>query len=168
MFYDIMLLVKKMIKKILYVMFLCIFIDQLIKIIVNNTMVLNYNYVVIDNFFTITNVHNIGAAWGILAGNRYFLISISFLALFIFYFFFVKNKRLSNFEAINYGILFGGIIGNLIDRIIHGYIIDYFDFYLFDYNFPVFNFADMCIVVSIIFIIIKMIKDDSDGKIYNK
>lgn len=155
-------------KKIIYTMFICIFIDQLIKIIVSNIALLNTPYEVIKNFFYLTHVRNLGAAWGIFYGNRYFLILVSLFALFIFYFVFIKNKKLSKFESISFGILLGGIIGNLIDRIVYGYVIDYLDFQIFNYDFPIFNFADTCIVISIILIIIKIIKDDSDGKIYNK
>lgn len=161
-------MVKKMNKKIIYTMFICIFIDQLIKIIVSNIALLNTPYEVIKNFFYLTHVRNLGAAWGIFYGNRYFLILVSLFALFIFYFVFIKNKKLSKFESISFGILLGGIIGNLIDRIVYGYVIDYLDFQIFNYDFPIFNFADTCIVISIILIIIKIIKDDSDGKIYNK
>lgn len=155
-------------KKIIYTMFICIFIDQLIKIIVSNIALLNTPYEVIKNFFYLTYVRNLGAAWGIFYGNRYFLILVSLFALFIFYFVFIRNKKLSKFESISFGILLGGIIGNLIDRIVYRYVIDYLDFQIFNYDFPIFNFADMCIVISIILIIIKIIKDDSDGKIYNK
>jgi len=165
---DIILMVKKMNKKIIYTMFICIFIDQLIKIIVSNIALLNTPYEVIKNFFYLTHVRNLGAAWGIFYGNRYFLILVSLFALFIFYFVFIRNKKLSKFESISFGILLGGIIGNLIDRIVYGYVIDYLDFQIFNYDFPIFNFADTCIVISIILIIIKIIKDDSDGKIYNK
>lgn len=161
-------MVKKMNKKIIYTMFICIFIDQLIKIIVSNIALLNTPYEVIKNFFYLTHVRNLGAAWGIFYGNRYFLILVSLFALFIFYFVFIRNKKLSKFESISFGILLGGIIGNLIDRIVYGYVIDYLDFQIFNYDFPIFNFADTCIVISIILIIIKIIKDDSDGKIYNK
>lgn len=62
-----------------------------------------------------------------------------------------------------YGILLGGIIGNLIDRIIYGYVIDYLNFNIFGYNFPVFNFADICIVISIFIIIIEILKGDKNA-----
>ena len=165
---DIIIMVKKMIKKLLITMCSCIFIDQLIKIIVRIFVDLNDSYVIINNFFYLTRVHNLGAAWGILAGNRYFLIFVALIFIIIFYFIFIKDKKITNFEAISYGILLGGIIGNLIDRLIYGYVIDYLDFYPFGYNYPVFNFADMCIVISIVLVVIKMIKDDHNGKVYNK
>ena len=59
-------------------------------------------------------------------------------------------------SAISYGMLFGGVIGNLIDRLFRGYVIDFLNFQFFSYDFPVFNIADCFIVVSIIFIVIEM------------
>ena len=66
---------------------------------------------------------------------------------------------MNKFEFINYSILLGGIIGNLLDRIKYGKVIDYLDFKIFNYDFPVFNFADMCIVISIILLVIYSFKD---------
>ena len=75
----------------------------------------------------------------------------------------IKGKDLNKYEEIIYGVLIGGIIGNLIDRVVHGSVIDYLDFNLFGYNFPVFNFADICIVISIILIIISICKGEKYG-----
>ena len=57
-------------------------------------------------------------------------------------------------------MLYGGIIGNFIDRIIYGYVIDYLEFIIINYNYPIFNFADICIVISVIGIVIKSIWED--------
>ena len=108
-------------------------------------------------------MQNTGAAFSILSSNTLLLILISVLALNLIYFFLIRGKQLNNFEEIIYGILIGGIIGNLIDRVVHGSVIDYLDFNLFGYNFPVFNFADICIVISIILIIISICKGEKDG-----
>ena len=89
-----------------------------------------------------------------LSGYRFFLILISIVILLIIYMMFIKNRKLSNFDNITYGMLIGGIIGNLIDRIIYGYVIDFLDFTIFGYDYPVFNIADSFIVISIILIVI--------------
>lgn len=57
-------------------------------------------------------------------------------------------------------MLLGGILGNLLDRIIYGYVIDYISLNIMGYSFPIFNFADICIVIAILLMIIKTIKGD--------
>ena len=76
---------------------------------------------------------------------------------------FIRNKKLNKFESINYGLLTGGIIGNLLDRIIYGYVIDFLDFNIIGYNYPIFNLADSFIVISIILIIFNEFKGDKSA-----
>lgn len=167
--YDIIFLVKIMIKKMLPISVVCILIDQVLKIIIDSRMILNTSEEIISGFFNISYVQNYGAAWSMLNGNRVFLILVAIFSLGLFYTYFIKNKELTNLEMISYGILVGGIMGNLLDRIIYGYVIDYLDFRIFTYDFPVFNFADICIVISVGLIIIKMfIEGDKNAKIYSK
>jgi len=150
-------------KKILLIAFVCTLVDQIIKNVLISVLSVGSSISVIDGFFSITFLENTGAAFSILSSNTLFLILISILALNLIYFFLIKGKKLNNFEEIIYGILIGGIIGNLIDRVVHGSVIDYLDFNLFGYDFPVFNFADICIVVSIILIIISICKGEKHG-----
>lgn len=146
-------------KNILKISFIVILIDQIVKIIVEANMTFSTSINVIKNFFRITYLKNTGAAWSILSGNRIFLILITFISLFLFFKYFIKDKEITKFESINYGILIGGIFGNLIDRIRLGYVIDYFDFNFGSYNYPVFNIADICIVASIILLVINSFKE---------
>lgn len=144
-------------KKILPISLLLIVIDQIVKILVINKMALQQSIIVINNFFNITYVRNTGAAWSILSGNVLLLIMISVLALVTIYYYLIKDKDLNKIDIVSYSMLVGGIIGNLIDRIVHGYVIDYLDFKIFNYNFPIFNIADTLIVISIIIIGISLI-----------
>lgn len=146
-------------KKIISISMICLLLDQVFKIIVTNTLTLNNSYTIINNFFNISLVHNDGAAWSILSGNRILLIIISLLSLFIIYFLFIKNKQLKSIEIIIYGMLIGGILGNLLDRILYGYVIDFLDFKVFNYNYPVFNIADCCIVIAAILLVIDVVKE---------
>ena len=107
-------------------------------------------------------LHNTGAAFSILTSNTILLILVSIVALNLIYFFLIRNRDLTKLENVIYGVLIGGILGNLIDRIIHGYVIDYLDFTIFGYAFPVFNFADICIVISIFLIIILTCKGEKN------
>ena len=132
--------------------------DQIVKLFVGFSLNLNSSIVVFDKFFYISNVHNYGAAFSILYGNRIFLVVISIITLFFVYYFLLKNKRFDWFNIILYSLLIGGILGNLFDRIIYGYVVDYLDFYIFGYNFPIFNIADVCIVISVILIVIDTLR----------
>lgn len=142
-------------KRISIITIIIILIDRLLKIIVNNTLKLFVKYDIIDNFFYLFNCHNEGAAFSILNGNVFFLIVITLVALFLIIKFIKKENNYSNINTISYGLLLGGIFGNLIDRIIYGYVIDYLGFIIFNYNFPIFNFADISIVIGAFLLIIK-------------
>lgn len=155
-------------KKILPITIMSLLLDQLIKTIIINNMNLFDSINIINNFFSVTYVRNTGAAWSILSGNVFFLILISIIALVLIYIYFIKNKKLTKLENISYGLLIGGILGNLIDRIIHGYVIDYLDFKIINYDFPIFNIADISIVVSIILIGITLLVGDENARNKNK
>lgn len=133
-----------------------LFLDFIVKLFVNNIVILYSRIEIIPNFFEITNVRNTGAAFSILEGNRMLFIVIGLLAIYLIYKFILKEGKLSNYDILSYSMLIGGIFGNLLDRIIYGYVIDYFSFIIFNMNFPVFNLADVFIVISVFLIINKL------------
>lgn len=144
------------------IMIILVAIDQIIKYIVASNMDLLSSISIIDNFFSITYVINDGAAWNLLSGNQLFLILISLCACVAIYIYFIKDKVLSILDKILFGLLYSGIIGNLLDRIVRGNVIDYLDFKILGYNFPVFNLADICIVISTILIVILAFRGDKN------
>ena len=123
-------------------------------------MILNQSIILIKNLFSITLTHNTGAAFSIFSGDKYLLISVAIVALIFLIIYVKKLAVIDDLDVFMYSLLFGGIIGNLIDRIIHGYVIDYLSFNFGSYYFPIFNFADMCIVISIIILLLRTIKED--------
>lgn len=134
--------------------------DQLIKVFISHSLV-EYEYIdIIKNVLTITHVHNTGAAFSLLSNNIWLLIGISLIALVFIYFYVLKKIVYTNFNIFVYSLLIGGIIGNLIDRVVHGYVIDYLSVKIFNYNFPVFNLADIGIVISVFLLFIKTFKED--------
>lgn len=139
---------------------LIILLDQAVKLLITHNLVVGESIKIINNFFYITYVNNSGAAWSILTGNRILLIVITLLVLFIIYKYLIKDKKLQKIEQIIYGLLVGGVIGNLIDRVVRGYVIDYLDFYIFNYDYPIFNIADAAIVIAVILLIYLIIKGD--------
>lgn len=142
--------------------------DQFIKIFISNKLILNESKTIIGNFFNITNVHNYGAAWSILNNQSLLLIGIGLVALGVIYFTFIKDKKLKKLDSILISMLVSGIIGNMIDRIRFGYVIDYLDFKIFGYDYPVFNLADMLIVIAMILLIIKSSKEEHDAKLQSR
>lgn len=149
-----------MYKKITIFSILWVVIDQIIKFVVSNFIPYQTDIKIIPNFFYITNVHNEGAAWSILSGNVFLLAILGIVALIFIYYFFLKDKQLSKVETISYSLLIGGIVGNLIDRIFLGYVVDYIGVILIGYYFPIFNFADIGIVIAIFIMIILNIKEE--------
>ena len=85
---------------------------------------------------------------------------MTLFSLVIVYYCFVKDKSLKSVEVFFIGMLLGGILGNLVDRVIFQYVTDYLEFIIFGYHFPIFNFADICIVVSVITLLILNLKED--------
>ena len=137
---------------ILTIIFLII--DIVSKLIVSNLMKVFDSIVVIKDFFNITYVRNTGAAWSILSDKTWLIIIISLIIIGLIILYICKNKPKSNWENIGYAMILGGAIGNFIDRIVYGYVIDFFDFYIFGYDYPIFNVADSFIFIGVIILII--------------
>lgn len=137
---------------ILTIVFLII--DIASKLIVSNLMDVHDSIIVVKNFFYITYVRNTGAAWSIFADKTWMLIMVSLIIITLIIGYIWKNKPRTMLEKIGYSMLLGGSIGNFLDRIIYGYVIDFFDFYIFGYNYPIFNMADTFIVVGVILLVI--------------
>jgi signal peptidase II len=129
-------------------------IDIVSKIIVSNLMNVQDSIMVIKNFFYITYVRNTGAAWSMFAGKTWLLIIVSIIIISLIIWYIYKNKPKNKLEKIGYAMVLGGALGNLLDRIIYGYVIDFFDFYIFSYDYPIFNMADCFIFVGVIILII--------------
>ena len=151
---------KNRLKDVLFFGIIFVIVDQIVKVVLSSKMVVNQTYIIIKDFFSISLVHNTGAAFSILSGNTWILILIGVLALIGLILYISKIEVIDDIDMYVYALLIGGITGNLIDRIIHGYVIDYLSFKFGNYYFPIFNFADICIVLAILIILIKMIKED--------
>lgn len=149
-------------KKIGIISLIVIIIDRILKVLVTNNFVLNVRNKIIDGFFYITNCHNEGAAFSLFSGNVLFLIFITLIVLFLIYRT-INKENVNKIGVLAYGLLLGGILGNLYDRIFYGYVIDYLDFVIFKFNFAIFNLADAAIVVGAILLIV-FEGSDNDGR----
>lgn len=150
-----------MIKKISILTVLLVIVDQVVKFLVSTYL----NYInVIPKFLYLSLEKNYGVAFSMLWNNRLLILIISLL-LILFLIYLLNKEYLSkgkNNKLLNvtYGLLFGGILGNLIDRIVRGYVIDYIGVYIFNYRFPVFNLADSFITIGVILMIISTFKEE--------
>lgn len=145
-------------RKIFIVAVISLFLDQISKIIVS--VFLNFeSLVILPNFFSLHYLENYGAAWSIFNYRVEFLIFVSFIALVIL-FRYLYSFKLNTRNTIAFGLLFGGICGNLIDRLFIGYVRDFLSFKLFHYNYPIFNLADVFIVIGVFLLIIAIFKGE--------
>lgn len=135
-------------KKIFIIAIFSLIVDQVSKAIVDACLSVNETIVVIENFFSLTNVYNTGAAFSIMEGKTWFL-SILSVVILIMIFKMGKEFKMNKPNIIALGLLIGGIFGNFADRLFLGMVRDFLKFKVFGYNFPVFNFADICIVVGV-------------------
>ncbi|MFA6849154.1 MAG: signal peptidase II [Selenomonadaceae bacterium] len=122
-----------------------VILDQIVKFYIQSMMLVGMSIPVVTDVFHITYILNPGAAFGILENQRMFfiLIGTAILCAAIYFYSYIKKENI----FIRYGVsmLLGGAVGNLIDRIRIGYVIDFFDFRIW----PIFNIADIAIVVGV-------------------
>lgn len=135
-----------------------IIIDQLTKGLVITYLKNKHSIKIIDNFFSLTYVENTGGAWGMFSGKLWGFIVVTLIALsilvYLMKFFDLKEHTLFSISLI---LMVTGTLGNFIDRILKGYVVDFLDFYIFGYNFPVFNFADICLTIGTALLVIDIL-----------
>ena len=149
-------------KKCLIISGIIILIDQISKYIISSLLRVKESFVVIKHFFNLTHLNNHGAAWSLFNGKTILLILCGLVEVYIVYSSindFKENKR----NMIAFGLLLGGIAGNLIDRVILGYVRDFLDFNIFGYDFPIFNIADIAIVIGVGLLMFGIIKGEDNG-----
>ena len=149
---------------------LLIGLDQIVKFLITSHMALYDTIPVIKQVFHITYIQNKGAAWGSLQGKRYFLLAITILVLAFLVYFYVRMLKLNRYKDLRilFIFVFSGAVGNMIDRIRLGYVIDMFDFRLI--NFPVFNVADIYVTVAAFLLVILILiyyKEDDLERIFH-
>ena len=138
-----------------------ILLDQLVKLYVQSTMLPGMSFPIIQDVFHITFVLNPGAAFGILANQQFFFIGIGIAILLAAVYYYPMLKKQDIWIRYGAALLLGGAVGNLIDRICYGVVIDFFDFRIW----PVFNVADIAIVVGVGCIIYALLfRGERDGE----
>lgn len=147
-------------KKIYLVALICFLIDIVSKCLV--TRFLNSEVIIIKDFFSLLYTKNTGAAFSMFAGNAMFLALIGLIVIYLLHRYVFKDVN-RKYEVLAYGMLVGGILGNLVERIIYMSVTDFFKFNIFGYNFPIFNFADIFICVGGFLLIIDIVRSEFNG-----
>lgn len=151
---------------IISIILLCI--DQISKLLVVNLLTKTDSITIIKNFFYLTYINNDGAAFSILVGKRIFLILIAVLVIVMLIRYIQKNNIQNKLELVSISLIIGGSLGNLMDRVVRGYVIDFLDFKIFNYNFPIFNLADTFIVIGVFLLLLKEIRKENNLDSRNK
>ena len=136
-----------------FVILFAVVLDQAAKAVVAASVDLYRSIPVIPGFFNITRVHNKGAIFGMFAqtGSRLVMIVLtgaSFLALGFVVYYFLKTPASERLMKFSLSLILAGALGNQLDRILRGYVIDYLDFHISSHHWPFFNVADSCISVG--------------------
>lgn len=138
---------------------LFLIIDIISKQLVLYFMVENQTIQIIPHFFSFTYVKNTGVAFSMLSGNLTFILMMSVLVVGVLIYF-AKNRGSSQLENLCYSMVLGGALGNFLDRIFYGYVIDFFDFSLFGFKMAIFNVADILIVCGVfLLIVLELLKE---------
>lgn len=144
---------------ILLLVFAVIIIDQLSKYYIETHMMIGMSIPIIQDIFHITYILNPGAAFGLFEHQTIFFVAIAMSMVLGAMYFYPKIPKQYGLLRFGTGLMVGGAVGNVIDRIRTGYVVDFFDFRIW----PIFNIADMgivCGVGCIIFTIIFLYKED--------
>lgn len=151
----------------LWLAFSLIVLDQSTKLAIGHLMQL-YQSIQLLDFFNLTYVHNTGAAFSFLSGQngwqRWFF---SILAVVMSLVMILWIKRLKDNETllgVSLSLILGGAIGNLIDRLVYGYVIDFLDVYYHSWHWPAFNVADSAITIGVGLMLIDSFRSKSEEK----
>lgn len=133
---------------------IAVILDQFTKYMITTNMELHQEITIIDNFFSLFYIRNSGAAFSILEGQTIFFYIATIVGLIMVYFIFKTSK--TQIQLLASAFLFGGIMGNFIDRILYQEVIDFLKFTIFNRDAAIFNFADAFITISVILFVLDM------------
>lgn len=140
--------------------------DQLTKWLVVKNMELGEHIAVLDPYIALFSHRNRGAAWGMLEGKMwlFFIVTIAVVAAII-YFFHTEGKK-DRLLGVSLMLLLGGAIGNFIDRLIKGEVVDFISVLIpiINYDFPIFNVADAALTIAVVLILLHVILDEKKKK----
>lgn len=139
-----------------------ILLDQATKAWIHGSLRLHESIEIAEGFFAITYIRNPGAAFGLLANldprvRFYFFVTVSCVALVVLGIFFSRTPRQDRWTQVGLSSVCGGAVGNLIDRLRFGEVIDFMDFSIGTYHWPAFNVADSAISIGLVLLVLQLI-----------
>lgn len=137
-------------------------IDQFTKWLVVKHMTLHEKIPIIDNFFYLTSHRNKGAAWGILQDQMTFFYFVTVIVVIGVIYYLHKYGKEDKLIAVALSFILGGAIGNFIDRLFRKEVVDFLDFLIFGYDYPIFNIADSALVVGVGLFLIATFKSEKE------
>lgn len=146
--------------------FAVILLDQFTKWLVVQHMEIGESIPLIENLLYLTSHRNAGAAFGILQGQMWLFFIATIIVIVVITYYLQKYAKGQPWFGISLGLVLGGAIGNFIDRLLFGEVVDFINVYIFTYNFPIFNVADSSLVVGVIMLMIHVIREEkTQGKL---
>ncbi len=142
-------------------------VDQITKHIIDSTLTLYSRIEVIPGFFNIIKAYNTGAAFSLFANRTSPISSLIFhlttaVAVLIVIYLLFTTENDKKMKLIGLNMIIGGAMGNLFDRIVHGHVVDFLDFYIGKYHWPAFNVADSSIVIGTALLILALIREERE------
>lgn len=148
-----------------YLIALIVFlIDQGTKYLIATHLELAEQIPVIGDFFLITSHRNTGAAFGILEGQQWFFFLVTLIVVIGIVWYMNKAKATRKLLPLALALVLGGAIGNFLDRMLNGEVVDFLMFNFGSYTFPIFNVADSCIVIGAVLILLDSLRDLKGGE----
>jgi len=135
-----------------------VFFDLLVKQIIFYSIDLN-NFIYVTFFFDLAHIHNFGISFGLFSGlfPSWFFILIGCMIIIFLFSLLLKSKNI--LEKLGYTFILAGALGNILDRVINGFVIDFIYIHYKDFYWPAFNFADIYISIGVLIILLQMIND---------
>ena len=142
---------------------LLIAIDQITKWNIVQNFELYQEKIIVPGIFSLFYIQNEGAAWGIFQGKMVFFYLVTLVVVGYLIYMFQQEKNKTKLVGISFALILSGAIGNFIDRLLNGYVVDMFrlDFI----NFPIFNVADVCLTVGVILMLIHVLFFEKEEKL---
>ncbi len=148
--------------KLIWIAAAAVLADQITKAVVDHTIAAYQTIVVIPGFFNLIHIQNPGGAFGFLARQHpylrvFFFLILSVLASGLVVYFYRQTPRNRPWLAVAFALIFGGAVGNLIDRFRLGKVIDFLDLYVGGWHWPAFNVADSCISIGMVIVLFHLL-----------